>query len=150
MEGQLLPADASEVTSVGAIAAGRTSPDLRPAARNTKFVAATEWLDSGEPVVSVIGELDLATAPTLENALLTLSDHGQGAVIVNLAQCEFMDLRGLRVLLAARVRLERSNRPLVVVAGNRNLLRVFKITRVGALFAIYPSLAAAVEGNGHA
>lgn len=30
-----------------------------------RFVAATEHLDSGTPVVSVTGEVDLATAPAL-------------------------------------------------------------------------------------
>lgn len=151
MEGHLSPAGVGEVTSDGAIGTRFTRPpDLMPAARRTKFVAATSWLDSGEAVVSVIGELDLATAPAFEDALLALSDRrGGGPVVVDLAHCEFMDLRGLRVLLDARVRLERASRKLLVVASNRNLLRVFKITRVDTLLAIYPSVAAAVEGNGH-
>lgn len=115
----------------------------------TTFVVATEWCDSGIPVVSVTGELDLLTAPALEEALLALPDDAAGAVMVDLARCSFIDLRALRVLLAARERLKRSNRPLALVVGDPNLLRVFKITRVDAFFAIYPSLTAA-EGNGHA
>jgi len=98
-------------------------------------------------VVSVTGELDVATAPALEESLLALSDDPAGAVIVNLARCTFIDLRGLRVILAARERLERSNRPLALVVGDPNLLRIFNVTRVEAFFAIYPSLTAATEGN---
>lgn len=150
MEAHLSPAGVGGVTSGGALGTRFTRPPgPKPAARRTKFVAATSWLDSGVAVVSVIGELDLATAPAFEDALLTLSDRGEGAVIADLAHCEFMDLRGLRVLLEARARLERAGRKLLVVAGNRNLLRIFKVTRVGTLLAIYPSVSAAVEGNGH-
>jgi len=107
------------------------------------FVVSTEWLASGVPVVSVIGELDLATTPTLEDTLLTLPDNGAEAVIVDLLRCGFIALGGLRVLVAARERLERSNRPLVLVVDNPSMLRVFQITRIDALFEIYPSLAAA-------
>ena len=114
-------------------------------APRTTCVVTTEWLAGGVPVVSVDGELDLTTASTLEETLLTLPDLTAGAVIVDLARCELIDLRGLHVLLAARERLERSNRPLVLVCGDRKLLRVFKITRVDALFEILPSLTAASE-----
>lgn len=156
MEEPLSSVGARGVTSAEAVVApGTCAPDSRRFARRVTpwapptFVAATEWLDNGVPVVSVTGELDLATAPVLEDSLLAVPDDAAGAVIVDLARCSFIDLRGLRVLLAARERLERSNRPLALVVGNPNLLRVFKITRVDALFAIYPSLTAAAEGNDH-
>ena len=115
-------------------------------APRTTCVVATEWLASGVPVVSVDGELDLTTASTLEETLLTLPDQTAEAVIVDLARCESIDLRGLHVLLAARERLERSNRPLVLVCGDPKLLRVLKVTRVDGLFEIWPALTAAAEG----
>ena len=111
----------------------------------TTFVVATEWLAGGQPVVSVTGELDAVTAPALEEALLGLPDDGAGTVIVDLAGCSSMDLRGLRVLLSARKHLERSNRTLVLACGNPQLLRVFRITRVEGHFTIHPSLTAATE-----
>ena len=114
-------------------------------APSAAFVVTTEWLAGGVPVVSVIGELDLATAPTLDETLLTLPDNAAGAVIVDLASCGFIALTGLRVLVAARERLVRSSRPLVLVCGNPSLLRIFQIIRVDGLFEIYPSLSAATE-----
>ena len=114
-------------------------------APSATFVVATEWLAGRVPVVSVTGELDLTTASTLEETLLGLPDHTAKAVIVDLARCGFIDLRGLHVLLVARERLERSNRPLVLVCRNPNVLRVLQVTRVDALFEIYPSLTAAAD-----
>ena len=114
-------------------------------APRTTCVVATEWLAGGVPVVSIDGELDLTTASTLEETLFTLPDHTPDPVIVDLGRCSFIDLRGLRVLLAARERLERSNRPLVLVCGDPKLLRVLEITRVDCLFEIWPSLKVAAE-----
>ena len=77
-------------------AALRPGPD----AARASFVVATERLDNGVPVVSVTGELDLASAPALEDPLLAACDHADGPVAVDLARCGFIDLRGLHVLLA--------------------------------------------------
>lgn len=140
------------LSSVGATEVGSTARNGTPAncvlsKSATTFVTATTRLASGVPVVSVTGELDLATSWVVEEALLGASDDAAGAVIVDLAGCSFIDLRGLRVLLAARERLKRSDRPLALVAGNPDLLRIFKIARVDGLFETYPSLAAATEGS---
>lgn len=122
---------------------------LRPTPASTaSFVVAVGWLDTDVPVVSVTGELDLASAPVLEEPLLSLCDASGGAVIVDLANCGYIDLRGLRVLLAAQERLERSKQPLVLVIGKPTLLRVFQVARVDTLFHIYPSLHAAAESYG--
>ena len=115
-----------------------------------RFVAAVDQLDSGAPVVSVMGEVDMATAPALEQALLDAAEDrtGTGEVIVDLTGCSFLDSRGLTTLIEARERLERSNRPLAVVLSNPNVLMIFKITGFDGVFEIYPSLAAA-GGDGH-
>jgi anti-sigma B factor antagonist len=114
-----------------------------------RFVTAIEQLDSGTPVVSVIGEIDLATAPAFEQALLGVAEDRTGEVIVDLTGCTFLDSMGLRALIATRARLERSNRPLALVLSNPSVLKIFQITGFEDLFEIYPSLAAAVEGNGN-
>jgi anti-sigma B factor antagonist len=116
-----------------------------------RFVTAVDELDNGTPVVSVMGEVDRATAPALEQTLLGVAEDGAGDVIVDLTGCSFLDSRGLSALIAIWARLERSNRPLALVLSNPNVLIVFKITGFDELFEIYPSLGAAVDsaGNGH-
>jgi anti-sigma B factor antagonist len=57
----------------------------------------------GRAVVAVRGELDLATAPELEQAVLERLDAGQD-VILDLRGLQFMDSSGLRVLVAAHAR----------------------------------------------
>jgi anti-anti-sigma factor len=57
----------------------------------------------GRAVVTVRGELDLATAPELETALLERLDAGS-EVVLDLRELEFMDSSGLRVLVTAHAR----------------------------------------------
>ena len=114
-----------------------------------RFVAATEQLDSGGPVVSVMGEVDRATAPALERTLLGVTEDRSGEVIVDLSDCSFLDSRGLRALVATRTRLERSDRQLALVLSNPDVLRILQITHLDDLFAIYPTLGAAIDGGSH-
>jgi anti-sigma B factor antagonist len=114
-----------------------------------RFVVATEQLDTGIPLVSVSGEVDLATAPALERTLRDAAEDQTGEVIVDLTCCSFLDSRGLTALLAARERLGHSDRSLGLVVSNPSVLKIFQITGFDQIFEIYPSLGAAVNGNGN-
>jgi anti-sigma B factor antagonist len=54
----------------------------------------------GKLVVAVRGELDLATAPQLEAALLPSLREG-GSAVLDLRGLDFMDSTGVRVIVAA-------------------------------------------------
>lgn len=150
------PPGASWDTPTGSTAApAQTDPNgprsgrpLTPGA-SEGCIAGTEQLDCGTPVVSVVGEVDLATAPAFEQTLLGVTEDRTGDVIVDLTGCSFLDSRGIRALITTRARLERSNRPLALVLSNPSVLKVLQITGFDEQFEIYPSLGAAVNGNGH-
>ena len=125
---------------------GRSVRSVTPGP-GAKFVAATEWLDDGTPVVSVMGELDLSTAPSLDRTLLDLADKGATASIVDFSRCNFIDSAGLKVLAAADKRLNESDRRLGVVLANASVLRIFEITHFDEVLAIYPSVDLALEGK---
>src|SRR3954447_965738 len=60
--------------------------------------------DDGDAVVFLPrGELDLARAPELEEAVLGELDGGR-TVVIDLRQLEFMDSSGVRVLIAAHAK----------------------------------------------
>jgi anti-sigma B factor antagonist len=114
-----------------------------------RFVAATEQLENGAPVVSVMGDVDLATALAFEQTLLGATEEGTGEIIVDLTACRFLDSRGLGALMATRARLKQSDRRLALVLSNPSVMRIFQITQFDELFEIHPTLAAAVNGNGN-
>ena len=125
----------------------RSARHVTPGASH-RFVVAIEHLDGGIPVVSVSGEVDLATAPALERTLRGAAEDQTGEVIVDLSRCSFLDSRGLTALLATRERLGSSDRSLGLVLSNPNVLKIFRITGFDQIFEIYPSLGAAVNHNG--
>ena len=115
------------------------------AGASLRFVAATEQLETGQPVVSVMGEVDLASAPALEETLLGVAEDPADEVIVDLSACSFLDARGLRALIATGERRRQSNRQMAIVLSNPNVMRIFQITRFDQRLAIYPTLAAALN-----
>lgn len=68
----------------------------------------------GRLVVAARGELDLATAPQLEEVLLPALKDG-GAVVLDLRALEFMDSTGVRVIVASHVAAGESGGSLVLV-----------------------------------
>jgi anti-sigma B factor antagonist len=111
-----------------------------------RFQTASEPI-GGTHVVAVAGEVDLATGPELERALLALP--ASASVIVDLTDCGFMDSTGLHILASAHRRLGASGGQLAVVSANQAVLTVFELTKLDQVLAIYPSRAAALSGDSH-
>ena len=65
----------------------------------------TRWRWRSGPGLAVRGEVDLATAPALEDALADAIRESDGALVVDLSGVEFLDSSGLKVLLRARALL---------------------------------------------
>jgi anti-sigma B factor antagonist len=77
------------------------------------------------------GELDIATAPELEQLVNERIDAGQ-EVVVDLRGLEFMDSSGIRVLVAAHARAGRAGTRVFVVRPAPNSA-VAKIVEVSGL-----------------
>jgi anti-anti-sigma factor len=56
---------------------------------------------AGETIVEVVGELDLATAPLLDEVLLRAGAVATGRVVVDVSHLSFMGAAGLSVLVGA-------------------------------------------------
>ncbi len=103
----------------------------------------------GSAVVSVMGDVDVATAPALEHTLRGAADDQTHEVIVDLTGCTFLDAQGLGALVATKRRLERSNRRLALVLSAPNALPIFRITQFDRPFEIHPSSGACGNGRDH-
>jgi anti-anti-sigma factor len=81
-------------------------------------------------VVSVIGELDLASSPALEEELERLAAGHAPVVIVDLSALEFMDSTGLSVLVRAHHRSEENGQRFGLVNGSQQVQRLLSLTGV--------------------
>lgn len=91
------------------------------------------------PGVAVHGEVDLNVVPELEDALKRAILESIGAFIIDLSDLEFIDSTGLHVLLRARGLLGRDDRALAVVCPYGPVRRVFELSGVSELFALFDS-----------
>ena len=94
----------------------------------------------GTGIVTVSGEVDVATAPALRDCLDRVVADDDGPVVVDLTAVTFIDSTGLGVLIGARKRCAESDRDLRVVVAEPRILKVFEITGLTDLFSIHPSL----------
>jgi anti-sigma B factor antagonist len=90
-------------------------------------------------VVVPTGELDIATAPTLEEALERAIATNPTGVVLDLRELEFIDSSGLRTLLIARRRAELARANFTLVAGDRALERTLEIAGIHTLFEWVPA-----------
>jgi anti-anti-sigma factor len=74
------------------------------------------------------GELDLATAPALNDHLAVTEQDSVRTILLDLRDVTFVDSSGLRVFMQARQRAELNGHRLVIVGANPTTRQVFEIT----------------------
>jgi anti-sigma B factor antagonist len=95
-------------------------------------------------VVTVSGEVDVATAPRLRSQLVSLVSDGERRIICDLEAVDFLDSTGLGVLVGALKRARTHGGELVMVCTQRRLLKVFEITGLTRVFEFYDTVDEAV------
>lgn len=89
-----------------------------------------ESLQEGERVrLTLIGELDIATVPRLEDAIETALAGGARQLVVDLRSLGFLDSSGLRQFIVLADRAREESFRLVLVRPEKAVLQVFQITR---------------------
>jgi anti-sigma B factor antagonist len=98
---------------------------------------ATSDLGDGVYVVAAAGELDLATAPELKQALAEAIATGPRGVLVDLSDATFIDSTTLGVLMGAVKRLRPTGGELAIACDDPNIRKIFEITLLDRVFAIF-------------
>jgi anti-sigma B factor antagonist len=95
----------------------------------------------GVPVLSLSGEVDLATVPRLRDRLVKAAlDHPGTTVIVDLDGVTLLDSAGLGVLVGGLRRMRATGGNLEVVCTSDRLLEVFAATGLDAVVRVHASL----------
>lgn len=99
----------------------------------------------GWSVLEVGGEIDVATAPRLREQLISLVNSEQFRIVVDLQHVDFIDSTGLGVLIGALKRVRTHDGDLALACSEPRILKVFEITGLLTVFAVHPSVDAAVS-----
>lgn len=102
-----------------------------------------EQLQGNALVLEPVGRLDSLTCREFETRLLAAL-NGNGAVVVDCTKLDYISSAGLRVLLVAAKQNRATGGRLALAALRDNLREVFDISGFSAIFAIHPTVAAAV------
>jgi len=82
----------------------------------------------GTVLVKMAGDLDLASAEVLQQALFAIEKDRPPTLYLDLSGLGFMDSTGLRLILQASERAKKALSRLVLVPGRESVQRVFRVT----------------------
>jgi anti-sigma B factor antagonist len=103
-------------------------------------VLRIEVEDTGdEVVVSVAGEIDVATCLRLEQAAtdaIAVAADRSGGVVLDLSEVGFIDSSGLRVLIGVRQLAETEQVPMALRSPSRAVHRLLELTALTEQFTI--------------
>ena len=94
----------------------------------------------GVRVIAVRGELDLSTAPDLEGPLDAAVDGNGSAVLIDLAECEFIDSTGIALIVRGWQKLEgNGSGRLAICCPNAQVQRVLDVSGLDQSIPVHPS-----------
>ncbi|HZN22259.1 MAG TPA: STAS domain-containing protein [Gaiellaceae bacterium] len=107
-----------------------------------EFEVGRAELPDGGAVLRVEGDLDMATAPTLEDEL---ADAGFAKrLVLDLSQCTFLDSSAVRVLVSSVRDSEAAGGSLALVVTDPGILRVLEISGIDTMIPVHDNLDAAL------
>jgi anti-anti-sigma factor len=99
------------------------------------FCVLVEIAD-GIACVRVAGELDGATAPQLQKAVLAALSDGASSVVLDCSELTFIDSAGLNVFLEAHCSTKAQHGSLTIARPSAMLLRLLQVTGLTEHFGI--------------
>jgi anti-sigma B factor antagonist len=100
---------------------------------------STVDLGDGVSAIAVAGEVDLYTAPALKQAISGAIDSGARSLLIDLSRTTFIDSTTLGVLMGAVKRLRPAGGELAIACSDPNVRKIFAITLLDRIFAIFAS-----------
>lgn len=93
----------------------------------------------GVCTVAVRGEVDVANAPALREAL-QVTDQAKSAAVIDITRVSYMDSSGFAALLDTARRLRPRGVALHLVGSNSTITRLMEITRLNTVFQMHDTV----------
>ena len=103
--------------------------------------------ENGHTIIEVSGEIDVYTAPKLRDRISELVADGNYHLIIDLERVDFRDSTGLGVLVGGLTKLRAHDGSMQLICTQDRLLKIFRITQLAKVFAIYESQADALAAS---
>lgn len=103
------------------------------------------YLGAEAHVVTVTGELDVATVPGLRDELRRIVGEGGREVVVDLVGVPFLDSAALGLLVETSKRVDALGGVFTIVCDDRRIIRIIEITGLDRVLRCLPTLRDALE-----
>ena len=101
--------------------------DAAPPTPDAAWFDITLTRTPGRATLRLVGELDIATTPRLNEYLSTLAQTHHGLIVIDLRQLTFLDSTGVRALVAADSYTRRDGWSLAIVKGPPQVQRILEL-----------------------
>ena len=99
------------------------------------LTVSREVTDAGRTVhLHVVGEIDMSTVPTFNQAVASALDETPERVMIDLSEVEFMDSSGLNALVRARNAMDDRGGDLVISGMSDQVGRLFDLSGLTPAF----------------
>jgi anti-sigma B factor antagonist len=108
----------------------------------------TQELVGNVLVLHLEGELDTYNCGQLRSALVEQVEQGHSNIVVDMSGVEYIDSTGLGSLVGGLKRVSEHGGAMKIVCNNPQILKVFEITGLDKVFAIYKTQEEALNSGG--
>lgn len=102
----------------------------------------------GSAVLALAGEVDVSNTPQVREAGIKLLADGATRLVVDLSRAEYMDSAGLGTLVGMLKRVKEAGGAMAIAGPQPRVRRLFEITGLDQIFAIYDDLGTAMKEVG--
>ncbi len=95
-------------------------------------------------VMELTGEIDMQCSTDLRGELMTILQNKPTALVLNMAEVDFMDSSGLATMIEALQLAKRNGGKLKLAQLKENVYNVFEISRLVSVFEIFDTEAEAL------
>jgi anti-sigma B factor antagonist len=100
--------------------------------------------EDGHTIIEVGGEIDVYTAPKLRDKITELVGNGNYNLVIDMEKVDFLDSTGLGVLVGGLKKVRAHDGSMRLICNQERLLKIFRITGLTKVFAIYDTVDAAL------
>jgi anti-sigma B factor antagonist len=104
----------------------------------------TAEIISGVRVVTVRGELDIATSPQVRELLSGAATDRARPLVIDLVECEFIDSTGLAALLHGAKPAQNGQSHVAIVSPGGDVRRMLELTAIDKTIPVFETLDQAV------
>src|SRR5204863_1579212 len=118
---------------------------LRTEPMNQKPFAASEEVLRGAWVITITGELDIATSPKVRELLSDAARDRDRPLVIDLTRCDFVDSTGLATLLHGAKPAQNGESNVALVSAGGEVRRLLELTAIDRTIPVFDTVEKAVN-----